>query len=478
MNQKFLTPHSKSITARRNWHNRQTRRHGSVLVYVALGLTVFIGTAALSVDMGNLYGRKAKSQLAADAAALAGAYEMANFRSSNANTAARNAAGANGYVSDPNAPNYQPGVTVIITNPVPSQPKQFRAKVSRNEPLFFARIFGLPSRPVTSTATAEYETLSPLSTSGGGGNYGQPDGPTNLSLFGPDARYDYGDFRSAKYLLNGQANPDYTGKGYNFTVNVPSSYTDTVLEIFDPDCHNNGGRFVQAGVRIDELRKPYNQNQSDAIVPSDITTTRYTLYHDPKGNGDPSQLQLIDEKTFGDDVTTDMTWDPTFTFNRANYAGGSFLLNVTTISGASENAFVLRARPAGVAFDPQNGTSISGDGFLPMNFNASGNSTIELGNVPVDAAGHQLSIRKFDTDVGSLNVDYTYKAPDGTVSAPIRGQLSTNGTFYTDLISLPLSYPGGTWSATYTAGANDTSVWEMSYTGGSAGKPGEIKLVE
>lgn len=464
-----LTSSLSPLALRRNWRHRQARRRGSVLVYVGLGIFVFIGTAALSVDMGNLYQRKAKSQIAADAAALAGAYELANFRDSNAVRSARNLARDNGY------DRAEPDISVITSNPGPNQ---FRVQVGRNEPLFFGRIFGLTRRRVSSTATAEYQTLSPLGSPPGSGLYGLPDGPTNLSVFGPLARYDYGDFRSPQFLLNGQPNPDYTGKGYNFTVTVPSSYTDTVVEIFDPDCHNNGGRYVQAGVRIDELRKPYNQNQGDAIVSSDITTTQYTLYWDRNGRGNPADLQLIDQKSYGDDVTTDMQWAPAFTFNRSNYPGGNFLLNVTTISGASENAFVLRARPAGVAFDPQNGTSVTGDGFLPMNFNNSGLTTFELGNVPIGAAGKQLSIRKFDTDVGSLDVDYTYVAPDGTVSAPIRGQLSTNGTFYTDVISLPLSYPGGNWRATYQAGANDTSVWQMSYTGGTGGKPGGIKLVE
>ena len=265
-------------------------------------------------------------------------------------------------------------------------------------------------------------------------------------------------------------------------LDVPNGFTDTVVEIFDPDCHNAGGeRFVQQGVRVDELRKPYNQNQNDAIVPSDITTTRYTLYWDPVGTGNPATLQMIDQKSYGDDSTTDMKWVPSFTFNRANYPGGSFLLNTTSLSGSSENAFNLRAGPpraTGIDFDPNNGTDITADGFLPMNFNGSGLSTITLGEVPVAAAGKQLSIRKFDTDVGSLNVDYTYVAPDGSISAPIRGQLSTNGEFFTDDIPLPLSYPGGTWRATYSAGANDTSVWEMSYTGGSPGKPGGIKLVD
>jgi hypothetical protein len=297
--------------------------------------------------------------------------------------------------------------------------------------------------------------------------------------------YSYGDFRSTMFLNNGSPNPDYElqadghGKGYNFTVNVPGDFSETVLEIYDPDCHNAGGRrYVEKNVTIDELRKPYNQNQGGAIVPSDITTTRYRLYHDPTGKGNPNELDLIEEKSYGDDSSTDMRWAPVFSFNRASYPGGNFLLNVTTTSGSSENAFNLRARPANEEFKPDNRTSITADGYVPMNFNGNGtgNSKIELGTVPETAAGNQLSIRKFDTDVGSLDVYYHYEK-GSFKSQSIKGRLSTDGEFYTDTIALPNDYPGGTWFATYTASANDTSVWEMSYSGGSPGKPGPIKLV-
>ena len=116
---------------------QRNQRRGSVLVYFALGLTAFIGTAALVVDMGSLYNRKSNAQLAADASALAGAYKLANFDSNNATSAALEMARKNGYDSN------QAGVQVIVTNPVPGQPKRISTKVSRIEPLFFARIFGL-----------------------------------------------------------------------------------------------------------------------------------------------------------------------------------------------------------------------------------------------------------------------------------------------------------------------------------------------
>ncbi len=51
-------------------------RRGAVTVYVAISLTVVIGFAALAVDLGLLYATQAELQRSADAAALAGAWDM------------------------------------------------------------------------------------------------------------------------------------------------------------------------------------------------------------------------------------------------------------------------------------------------------------------------------------------------------------------------------------------------------------------
>lgn len=55
---------------------RSARESGQVLVLVALGLLVLVGTVALAVDVGNLYQQRRFMQNAADAGALAGAGEL------------------------------------------------------------------------------------------------------------------------------------------------------------------------------------------------------------------------------------------------------------------------------------------------------------------------------------------------------------------------------------------------------------------
>ena len=452
--------------------NRYQRRHGSVLVYFALGLTAFIGTAALVVDVGSLYNRKSNAQMAADAAALAGAYQKAHFNDTNATAAALTLARKNGYDSN------KAGVQVVVTNPVPGEPNKISVRTSRIEPLMFANIFGLRSTPVSATAIAQYSTSSPLSINGGG-VYGQPDGPTTLSMFGPDGLHSYGDYRSTRTLTDGALNPEYTGLGYDFIINVPTTLTNTTLEIFDPDCYNADGVADAAqGLRVDELRLPNPTGGSGTLA--DATTTRYTLYWDPTGRGDRSQYQVIGSPyTVGADPATDMQWYQAFSWDRSLYTnpGGRFVMNATTLSGSSENGFTLRAGPPrapGVTFDPDNGTSIYAEGHVPLNFNGNGTTKLELGKVPIAAAGKQLTIRKFDTDVGSQTVTYTCDTLPG---AQFTGVLSGNDEFATDTIALPGNYQGGTWYAEYAAANQDTSVWEMSYLGIGLGKPGPIQLV-
>src|SRR5688500_17023187 len=97
-----------------------------------------------------------------------------------------------------------------------------------------------------------------------------------------------------------------------------------------------------------------------------------------------------------------------FSLNRTSYPSGQFRLNVVTISGSSENGFNLRAGPrTDVEFKPDNGTSVTATGYVPMNFNGGGNTTITLGTVPQAAAGKPLTIKKFDTDIQSQRVDYS-----------------------------------------------------------------------
>lgn len=457
--------------------NRNAHRRGVVVVYVALGLTVFLGIAGLVVDMGHLYHNRAKAQRAADAAALAGALQLAYSGTKvTADAAARNIAIQNGYNV-----NNTDKVTFNSIYPVPANSSWYHVSLSREEPLFFMAVFGFRSRWIGASATALFEQPVNLSISGNG-TYGAQ-GPMNLSVFGPWALHSNGDMYSTLKYNDGTANDKYLPDGFDFHLKIPRNYATTnesnwvSVEIFDPDTFNKKGNTEANGKdRVDEYRdSPFPDKER-------LTTTEYKLYY-TKGTPQTSDDILIASRSYADDSTTDMKWvQPdgfVFDITDARWSGdqafveNAFRINVRSTDGASENGFNLRAGPpreSGHDFDPDNGTDITGSGRLPINFNTSGTVTVQLGYVPATAT--QITVDKFDTDVGSKSITYT----DGNIS--FTGKLTKNDEFLPDVLNLPDNYPGGSWEAVYTAGVQDTSSWSMRYAGPSLNRRGMVRLVE
>jgi len=447
---------------------RSGRRRGVSLVYITLSLPVLLGITGMVVDMGFLYFRRAEAQKAADAAALAGAMRLPD--AVNALAAAKWMAGLNGY--NANLAN----VTVAGLVAPDGNYNHYQVRVSKPEPLFFMGIFKQFSKPVGALAWAEYLSQAPININGGG-TYGAT-GPISLAVFGPSGFYPHGDAYSTTNLSNGAANPLYNGKGYDFSIEVPDTMGLTWIEIFDPDCYNAGNVATpSAGVRVDELWK----SNGDTGTSSNATTTKYSLYWDADTPNDETDDVLIQSTSYGNTSTTDMKWNNFKEFNRQSYPGGAFRMNVLSTSGSSENGFNLRAGPKratqGTTFQPVtgNGTNITATGRLPMNFNTSGTVNIVLGSVPTAAAGGKMYIDKFDTDVGAKSVVYKCSSLPGQT---FTGTLSANGTWKRDEITLPANYTEGTWTATYAANIQDTSVWTMSFSNVVPGIPGRVKLIK
>ncbi len=469
---------------------RGKRRGVVILVYMALGLTVFLGVAGLAVDMGHLHHNRAKAQRAADAAALAGATQMAYMGTKvAADEAARNVAIANGYnvdnAPDPNNPSdadVVSKVTFETTYPAAGNSSWYHVRLTRVEPLFFMAALGFRSRKVGASATALFQQPANMDIAGNG-KYGSQ-GPMNLSVFGPLALHANGDMFSTLFLSDGKtANPHYLSSGFDFHLKVDSQYSTTngtntvVVEIYDPDTYNAGDKPDANGKElVDEYRgSPVTGNK---VV---LTKTNYKLFFTNDTPQTDDDIE-IGSATYGKDTTTNAKWvsPPNFQFdindprwNGKQFTENAFRINVQSIDGASENGFNLRAGPpleAGEKFDEENGTGITGSGRLPINFNTDGTVTVKLGYVPKDA--NQITIDKFDTDVNSKSVSYT----DGTYT--FSGKLTKNDEFLPDVLNLPDGYLGGNWTATYAAGRQDTSSWAMRYSGPSSGRPPLVRLVE
>lgn len=134
----------------------RNNQSGYVLVTVAISLVALIGFAALAIDVGYLYSKRANYQRAADAAALAGAFTyVVDSNSSQPGTATADAievATSNtvmGTAIDP--------AQVTVTFPASPLSGGHLVQVSIQAPseTFFAQIFGVSSSTIAVTATAE-----------------------------------------------------------------------------------------------------------------------------------------------------------------------------------------------------------------------------------------------------------------------------------------------------------------------------------
>ena len=140
--------HSRSRNSRR-------AREGKVLVLTIILLPVFLGAAALAVDLGVMWAVQTKLRVIADSAALAGAGALARGgANSNADTAASTFAASNAYTAS--------GQTSSVTiNIPPVAPSAFvgetgcvQAVVQFNQPAGFSAIWGAQTLPVTVRAVA------------------------------------------------------------------------------------------------------------------------------------------------------------------------------------------------------------------------------------------------------------------------------------------------------------------------------------
>jgi Flp pilus assembly protein TadG len=499
-----------SVVQGRGAPQRVSRRRGFVALYVALSLAGFLGITGLVVDMGNLYTRRAQAQRAADAAALAGAYELNKDttksdtgRQADASQVARQYAQENGYGNEPAGRKGTVDVSFSTTSTSTTETtttttNRIQVKVQRQEPLYFLPAFFalLPETNIQTisvvgaTAIAEVtaEHIAPIPVNFGGGQYGTSDGVANPSIFGPHAEYQHGDPFSPQYLQDGRPNnetehgPSGTAfNGYEYTLTIDSNYaslngTDEVqLEIFDPECYSQN--YLEGW---DEIRDPNPNIPNAGPVP---TTTEYTIIA-PDGN------TIVGSAVYGEDPESNLLWTshPALKFSSGAYGGpGKYTVRVRALSGSSENGFQFRAgKPheglRSKADEEQwrqeynnngtgNGTQISANGKVPMNFTVDGLVTINLGFIEGRAAGGVLTVNKFDTDVGFQNITYKIDKTGQTFSSDQKEGINGRWT-EPDVLPIPRDYPteGSTWSVSYLAGRGDTSVWTMDWT--KAGVPG------
>lgn len=131
---------------RSRWANRLRRRgreeNGAILVIFAGCLVLFLGLAAMAIDVGSFYQAQRQAQAAADAGALAASQDLPN-----------NTTGAGNDGRTYALQNY-PGSTVTVTAPYNGNTNQVKVTVDASTPSFFGRIFNVISENVSATAVA------------------------------------------------------------------------------------------------------------------------------------------------------------------------------------------------------------------------------------------------------------------------------------------------------------------------------------
>lgn len=144
---------------------------GQILVLTVLCMSVLLGFMALAIDVGQLLYSKRQLQAAADAAAIAGALEIAQCASTTncaaMQAAAKSAITENGYATPALvtqcAANTNTGLTLILNNgpcalgssdPKNGNASYVEALVTLQQPMLFARILGLDSVRLTARAEA------------------------------------------------------------------------------------------------------------------------------------------------------------------------------------------------------------------------------------------------------------------------------------------------------------------------------------
>ena len=210
------TAHGRAVAASQA---RAKRRRRGVSMYIfVLAFPMMIGLLGIVIDLGNLYTKRAQAQRAADAAAIAGAMDS-GVPGGDVVGKAREYATLNGYTDGV-------GGARVIVNPTiissgvnnATAVSDVAVTVSRKEAVYFAPILegflkamgqsqtaAQFSREVSARGVARTQISLPL---GLGGVYGVADpskSPTNNSIFGPYANYNFGDAYSTKYAQDGFA---------------------------------------------------------------------------------------------------------------------------------------------------------------------------------------------------------------------------------------------------------------------------------
>lgn len=308
---------------------RLRKENGQAVALFGVLLVVMLGMAALVVDLGVRFVAKRKVQNAADAAAMAGAYELPN--------AASAASKAKQYAKDN-------GISeghVQISVPYSGDANKIEVICSADVSFTFARIFGYEGTTVSGRAVA--------ARSGMGGAFG-------YAVFSGDPNYELPFYGSFSVIHGGvHSNGHFTINGNNVTIE---------------GCAEAGGRFTMNG--------------SNEVIQGPCQGSPLTIrgQNNNVPNQIPSGASYIDMPDFTDLIKQEAqasgkVYNSSQTFNGCNvdvshsmYINGDLTVNGDRFSGNGAilvkgnitfNGSNISSSGNEVCFYTQNGSIINGD---------------------------------------------------------------------------------------------------------------------
>jgi Flp pilus assembly protein TadG len=255
---------------------------GIAAVWTALMMPVFLGIAALALDVGVWHLTAARLQKAADAAALAGVPYLPD-RLDLAKAAALSSAAQNGYTNGVNG-------TSVSVAPVSDHPSQLKVTVSTTAPTIFGVALGVSQVTLTRMSVADY--TGPLQMGSPCNEYGQdPDPSPNAKrsaacngvvgmwgqVYGAGEMKNDGDaFQAAGCdsatdgCVSG-TNVEYNPNGYYYRVHISQPLSGKLsIEAFDPMVVDVGAKCetIRSDGSATDLRRAKNKYHNAQSTPT------------------------------------------------------------------------------------------------------------------------------------------------------------------------------------------------------------------
>lgn len=428
---------------------------GVVLITMTIMLTVLLGIAGFSVDIGNWYLNAQRQQRAADAAALSGAV-LLPAEPTQAHQKALNTASGNGYAAT-GMQAYQMG----------SDPNSMYVSITRTVNNYFVSLFGMKDITITRDAVATYQGTvqagSPSNVLGNEapGNKASDKAWEKAATKGKQASYwltvSAGEGKKilgARWtaglcmkdgvdvnpdLCGKTGNTEYDGKGQHYYVRVPPGVKNTLaVEIYDgqftPTNQKCDASFMDAeSIDPDRYAKgPNPYCAGDFGESGSLFNTTYELWS-PTTSG--SKSVLICSRQFdgakgsiknllskSGDGTYDFKnvfhkWAPLCSVPVATYGPGDYEIKVNTDSDQTGlNMFSLRsAITSGGLVSTSDTSSISlfSDERMEMIVNTSqAKTTFYLARVPSSSRGRTVDIQFFDVGDAKNPLKITILPPE------------------------------------------------------------------